>query len=232
MKFWQRGSVGAAGVGRGQRRGSWQSLGAFAKRSLDVALAVVMVAATLPILLVAIAVILLDDGAPVFFGQPRIGRGGRPFTLLKLRSMRVHQQSVEEVGHVGADHLLLTRAGRIIRRLKIDELPQLWNVLRGEMTLVGPRPTILEQYLRYDWYERRRCEMRPGLSGWAQVNGNVSLRWPERILLDVWYIDHRSVWLDAKILALTVLVVVRGERPNPLALEEATRYARGAGWGS
>ena len=196
------------------------------KRAIDLTVAVVGLVIVTPVLLLVSAAILVEDGPPVLFAQERIGRGGRPFTLVKLRSMRVHSFTVEQIGWVGSRHPLFTKVGGLARRLKIDELPQLWNVVRGEMSLVGPRPTMPEQFVRYGPFERRRCEVLPGLSGWAQVNGGVLLEWPDRIRMDVWYIDHWSPWLDIKVLMLTLVVLVRGERVNRAAVDAALRTAR------
>lgn len=178
-----------------------------------------------PILGLAAFAIVVEDRRPVLFHQNRVGRFGKPFQLLKLRSMRVNEVPPERMGQVRGDHRFVTRVGAVIRRLKIDELPQLVNVLRGDMTLIGPRPTIAAQVDRYDAWQRRRLEARPGLSGWAQVNGNIELTWEERIALDVWYVDHWSPWLDLKILAKTLAVISEGENRNEAAVAEGIAYA-------
>lgn len=175
-----------------------------AKRGLDVLGAGIFLLASLPALTLAASAIALEDGRPVLFVQRRAGRHGRPFRIVKLRTMKVNDADPEALGEVRASHALVLKVGAFLRRLKIDELPQLWNVLAGDMSLVGPRPTLPEQVARYDAFDARRLEVRPGLSGWAQVNGNVELSWQERILLDVWYVDHWSLALDLKILAMTV----------------------------
>ena len=198
------------------------------KRGLDVAVAGAVLLLSLPLMLVVALLVLLEDGRPILYAQRRAGCGGRRFTLLKFRSMRVNDLAVEAVGPVGERHPLVTRTGRLIRRFKVDELLQLLNVLRGEMSLVGPRPTIPEQVERYGAFERRRLLVPPGLTGWAQVNGNARLTWPERIVLDVWYVDHWSLWLDLRILAKTVSVVLLGERPNVPALDRALAHANGS----
>lgn len=184
-----------------------------------------------PVLLLGIAAIFIEDRGPIFFRQDRAGLRGVPFTLLKLRSMRVNRLDEAAVGQVKGDHHLVTRVGRVIRRSKIDELPQLLNVIRGDMSLVGPRPTVPDQVARYTGFQRRRLEVRPGMTGWAQVNGNVELTWEDRILMDVWYVDHRSLRLDAMILFQTIQVVLVGERPNANAVEIAKRYADSSGRG-
>jgi lipopolysaccharide/colanic/teichoic acid biosynthesis glycosyltransferase len=121
---------------------------------------------------------------------------------------------------------MVTPVGRWLRRFKIDELPQLLCVLRGDMTLIGPRPTVLEQVREYTAFQRRRLDVPPGMTGWAQVNGGIEISWPERILLDVWYVDHRSFWLDLKILRRTISVILFGQVPNSTSLQEAIGYAK------
>ena len=120
---------------------------------------------------------------------------------------------------------MVTSVGRWMRRLKIDELPQLLNVLCGEMSLIGPRPTIPEQVVAYSEFQRRRLEILPGITGWAQINGGIEISWPERIMLDVWYVDHRSLWLDIQILARTAAVILFGDQRNQGALNEARAHA-------
>ncbi|HEY0022678.1 MAG TPA: sugar transferase [Longimicrobium sp.] len=201
------------------------------KRVLDVLVSGAALLAASPVLALAAAGILLEDGRPLLFVQPRAGRGGRVFHALKFRTMRVHQVPAHQMAQVRAGDPLVTRVGSVLRRLKVDELPQLVNVLRGDMSLVGPRPTLPEQVAGYDAFQRRRLEVTPGLTGWAQVNGNTELDWPERILLDVWYVDHRSLWLDLRILARTLAVVVGGERVRSGPLEQARLHAHGSGRG-
>jgi lipopolysaccharide/colanic/teichoic acid biosynthesis glycosyltransferase len=181
-----------------------------------------------PIMAASALAVALEDGRPVFFKQQRVGRYGKIFNVLKFRSLSINDIPVADLGQVGLEHGMVTRVGRLIRRFKIDELPQLLSVLSLEMSLVGPRPTVPEQVETYDDFQRRRLEMKPGLTGWAQVNGNTSLSWEERILLDVWYIDHWSLGLDLRVLAKTVEVIVRGERRNEPAVEEARIHAVGA----
>jgi undecaprenyl phosphate N,N'-diacetylbacillosamine 1-phosphate transferase len=178
-----------------------------------------------PFVVVAAILIVVEDGRPVLYRQRRAGRGDRAFEVFKLRTMRVNSAAVAELGQVHGDHPLVTRAGRWLRRLKLDEILQLVNVLRGDMSLVGPRPTVPEQTAAYGDFERRRLTVRPGLTGWAQVNGGVAYSWPERIHLDVWYVDHASLLLDCKILAMTVAVIARGDRRNEPALRAALVHA-------
>ena len=198
------------------------------KRGLDVAAAAGLLLAASPVVALAALAVALEDGGPVFFRQPRAGRGGRTFQVWKFRSLRVHQAPPEAVGQVHGGHALVTRVGGVLRRLKVDELPQLLNVLAGDMSLVGPRPTLPSQVAAYDAFQRRRLEVPAGMTGWAQVNGNTAVTWDERIALDVWYVDHWSLALDLKILLKTAGVVLRGERPAPAALLEARRHEDGA----
>ncbi len=178
-------------------------------RVADVSLASLALALTSPVLALAALAVKLEDGGPVVYRQRRVGKDGDEFELLKLRTMVVGAETMG-AGHA-VDHgdERITRVGRILRRLSIDELPQFWNVLRGDMSLVGPRPTLAYQVERYTPRQHRRHEVRPGITGWAQIGGRATLPWPQRIELDIWYIDNRSPWLDLKILALTPLSLVR-----------------------
>lgn len=154
-------------------------------------------------LAVAAIAIRLYDGGPALYRQERIGMDGKPFELLKLRTMRVGAEHRGSGLVVSACDPRITRLGRVLRATSLDELPQLFNVLRGDMSLVGPRPTVQSQVARYNTYQRRRLEVLPGLTGWAQINGRNALSWSQRIELDIWYVDHRSVLLDLQIIALT-----------------------------
>ena len=138
-------------------------------------------------------------GRPVFFVQERPGLNGKPFKLVKFRTMREGTES---------DGERLTRLGKLLRATSLDELPELWNVLRGEMSLVGPRPLLMRYLPRYTPEQARRHEMRPGITGWAQVNGRNALSWEQKFVYDVWYVDHQSFWLDMKILWLTIWQVI------------------------
>lgn len=201
------------------------------KRIIDILGSGVALLCCAPLLALTALAILLEDGRPVFFRQQRAGQRGVDFTVLKLRSMRTQPPSAPaaEITQTRADDPMVTHVGRVIRRLKIDELPQLVNVLTGDMSLVGPRPTIPEQVVAYSDFERRRLEMKPGLSGWAQVHGGIELSWPERILLDVWYIDHWSLALDISIVLKTVSVIVFGESRNDKVVAEAASHAERLG---
>jgi lipopolysaccharide/colanic/teichoic acid biosynthesis glycosyltransferase len=172
-------------------------------RALDAAAAGLGLAAVSPILAAAAVAIKLDDGGPVFYRQRRIGLDGEEFELVKLRTMEVGAEQKGAGFAVNKGDPRITRAGRLLRRLSIDELPQLWNVVRGDMSLVGPRPTLAYQVERYTPRQRRRLEVRPGITGWAQIHGRAQLPWDERIELDVWYVEHRSPWLDLKIILRT-----------------------------
>ncbi len=195
------------------------------KRLIDIVGAASVLLVLSPLLLATMLCIVLEDGFPIFFTQKRAGQKEREFDILKFRSMRVNTEAAETMGTVTGSHPLVTRTGRFIRRFKIDELPQIINVLKGDLSLVGPRPTLLAQVKEYSDFERRRLEMKPGMTGWAQVNGNINLSWEERIALDVWYVENWSLILDFKILLRTVGVVLFGETPNPHALEEAHAHA-------
>jgi lipopolysaccharide/colanic/teichoic acid biosynthesis glycosyltransferase len=179
-------------------------------RLFDIALAVVALVVSSPLLaLAALAIRLESRGSPIY-RQRRAGRGGAPFELYKLRTMVLGADPVGIGDPVGRDDPRVTRVGRFLRRFSLDELPNLLNVLRGEMAIVGPRPTIEAQVEHYTPHQRRRLEVKPGLTGWAQVNGRAGLPWDERIELDVWYVENRSAWLDVKILARTAALLVSG----------------------
>jgi sugar transferase EpsL len=177
------------------------------KRLLDLALTLPAAAALLPLGLALAAAVRLALGTPVLFRQRRPGLGARPFELLKLRTMT---DARDESGEPLPDAERLTRFGRLLRRTSLDELPELVNVLRGEMSLVGPRPLLVQYLERYSPQQARRHEVRPGLTGWAQVRGRNALDWPERLACDVWYVDHVSLALDLRILAATAWQVLRG----------------------
>jgi lipopolysaccharide/colanic/teichoic acid biosynthesis glycosyltransferase len=180
------------------------------RRVVDVLAAAVGLLVASPALGAAALGIKLDDRGPVLYRQRRIGRDGVDFDLLKLRTMVVGAESLGAGWAVSEGDPRITRAGRVLRRLSLDELPQLWNVLRGDMSLIGPRPTLRYQVEQYTERQRRRLEVKPGLTGWAQVNGRTKLPWDERIELDLWWIEHRTLWLDLKILARTPLALVTG----------------------
>jgi lipopolysaccharide/colanic/teichoic acid biosynthesis glycosyltransferase len=179
-------------------------------RTLDVVGASLGLALTSPALAVAALAIKLDDGGPVFYRQRRVGRDGREFELLKLRTMVVGAEHQGAGWAVNRGDPRITRVGRTLRRLSLDELPQLWNVVRGEMSLIGPRPTLAYQVEAYSPRQRRRLEVKPGVTGWAQIHGRAALPWEERIELDVWYVENRSPLVDLKILLRTPRALLGG----------------------
>jgi lipopolysaccharide/colanic/teichoic acid biosynthesis glycosyltransferase len=188
-------------------------------RAVDVALAGTGLALASPVLALAALAVKLEDGGPVLFKQTRVGRQGVDFELLKLRTMVVDAERHGAGYAVDRGDARITRVGRFLRRTSIDELPQLWNVVRGDMSLIGPRPTLRYQVERYSERQRRRLEVPPGITGWAQIHGRASLSWDERIELDVWYVDHRSPLTD-------LLILVR----TPLALFGGTYKGETGGW--
>ena len=184
----------------------------YIKRLLDYILAVVLLVALSPImLLAAIAIKLEDPKGPVLFKQERVGKNGRIFKIYKFRTMKVDNKA-EKNFDSSKDAERITFIGKILRRTKIDELPQLFNVVKGDMALVGPRPTIKIQVDNYTSREMRRLKVRPGMTGLAQVNGNVALPWDKRIEYDVFYVDNYSVILDIKILLKTIAIILFGEK--------------------
>jgi sugar transferase EpsL len=176
------------------------------KRAVDIGVAGAALVATAPVMAIAAASLALTDGLPIVFRQERPGRNGRPFTLLKFRTMR---NDAKREGLPQFDGERLTRVGKVLRNTSIDELPQLWNVLRGDMSLVGPRPLLMRYLERYTPTQARRHDVLPGITGWAQVNGRNALSWDDKFALDVWYVDHWSPWLDFRILARTAASVVK-----------------------
>jgi lipopolysaccharide/colanic/teichoic acid biosynthesis glycosyltransferase len=180
------------------------------RRLFDVVASGSLLVLVSPLLLVAALAIVLEDRGPVLYRQRRVGKDEREFELLKLRTMVVGAETMGAGLAVNRGDPRITGVGRVLRRLSLDELPQLWNVLRGDMSLIGPRPTLAYQVERYTTRQRRRLEVKPGITGWAQVHGRARLPWDERIELDVWYVEHRSFWLDVQILARTPLALLTG----------------------
>jgi lipopolysaccharide/colanic/teichoic acid biosynthesis glycosyltransferase len=186
-------------------------IGAAAKRALDLLLGGAGAILTAPLVGLAALAIRLESKGPAIYRQTRVGRDGRPFQIHKLRTM-VHGAEYRGAGlaiQEGDDRI--TRVGTLLRRTSLDELPNLWNVVRGEMSIVGPRPTIQVQVDQYTERQRGRLNIKPGITGWAQVNGRASLPWSERIELDLWYVEHQSLKLDLQILARTAKMVLTGE---------------------
>ena len=173
----------------------------FFKRLFDIVASASGLIFLSPVFLILIYLIRKNLGAPVFFTQDRPGKDGKPFKMIKFRSMR---DAVDKDGNPLPDSERLTPFGKKLRATSLDELPELWNVLKGEMSLVGPRPLLMSYLPLYNEFQNRRHEMRPGVTGWAQVNGRNALSWDEKFAHDIWYIDHYSFWLDMKILFLTV----------------------------
>ena len=180
------------------------------KRTLDVAVAGAALAVSAPVLAVAAAAIRAESPGHPIYRQRRVGLDGHAFEVYKLRTMVSGAESLGPGLAVDEGDERITRVGAVLRRLSFDELPNLVNVLRGEMSLVGPRPTVQVQVDRYTERQRRRLDVRPGITGWAQVNGRASLPWHERIELDLWYVEHASLRLDLRILALTGRMVLGG----------------------
>jgi lipopolysaccharide/colanic/teichoic acid biosynthesis glycosyltransferase len=179
-------------------------------RAFDVLLAGTGLTLTSPLLGLAALAIKLEDGGPVLYRQTRVGLRGEDFELLKLRTMVVGAEKIGKGFAVDRGDPRITRLGRLLRRTSVDELPQLWNVLRGDMSVIGPRPTLRYQVDQYDPHQRRRLDVKPGLTGWAQVHGRAALPWSQRIELDVWYVENRSPLLDLKILLRTPRALFRG----------------------
>lgn len=192
-------------------QGGWRLL---VKRTLDVTVAGAVLVATAPILAASAAVVRLRMGSPVLFRQARTGRDGKTFSLYKLRTMR---DARDASGKPLLDAERLTTLGRWLRQTSVDELPQLWNVLRGDMSLVGPRPLLPKYLERYTSEQARRHDVLPGITGWTQVNGRSTLSWDERFRHDIYYVDHWSLWLDARILFRTLPKVIgrQGTQTSP-----------------
>ncbi|MEI6447397.1 MAG: sugar transferase [Actinomycetes bacterium] len=192
------------------------------KRLLDLLLGGAASLVSLPVVLVCAAAVKLDSRGPVLYRQARAGRDGREFEIYKLRTMVVGAESIGSGMAVDEGDARITRVGAFLRRWSLDELPNLWNVVGGEMSLVGPRPTLPEQVADYDDRQRGRLSVRPGVTGWAQIHGRASLPWSERIELDLWYVANASLSLDLRILLGTVRMVLTGS--------DLYRGERG-GWG-
>jgi lipopolysaccharide/colanic/teichoic acid biosynthesis glycosyltransferase len=182
-----------------------------AKRVLDVALAALLLLLAAPVLALAAAAIKLSSRGPVIYRQRRIGKGGVEFDLLKLRTMVAGAEQMGAGLAVDEGDPRITRAGALLRRWSLDELPNLVNVLKGDMSIVGPRPTVQSQVLQYTPRQRGRLAVAPGITGWAQVSGRAALPWHERIELDLWYIEHWSLRLDLRILARTARMLLSGK---------------------
>jgi sugar transferase EpsL len=178
------------------------------KRLIDILLSALILALLFPLMLYIAVVIRWNMGLPILFRQQRSGKGGKPFVFYKFRTMNEARTAHGTLCH---DVERLTPLGKFLRRWSLDELPQLWNVLRGDMSLVGPRPLLMEYLQRYSPEQARRHEVKPGITGWAQVNGRNAINWEDKFNLDVWYVDHWNVWLDLRILTLTTLNVLKSK---------------------
>lgn len=178
------------------------------KRLIDIIGAGTALVVLSPVIIGGMIAVRVSMGSPVFFRQERPGYRGRPFVMVKLRTMR---NAVDADGRMLPDAERMTRTGQFLRRTSIDELPEFWNVLKGEMSLVGPRPLLVQYLGRYTAEQSRRHEMKPGITGWAQINGRNDVDWSERLAMDVWYVDNRSLSLDLKILWRTALTVFQRE---------------------
>ena len=181
------------------------------KRIMDISISVVTLVALSPLLIIIAFIIKFTSPGPVFFIQERIGKNGKPFKLMKFRTMTQGAEKATQGMHIDKDNPYITKIGRFLRKWSIDEIPELINVLKGEMSLVGPRPTLEYQVKKYDDFQKRRLLVKPGLTGWAQVNGRNAIPWEKRIELDIWYIEHWSLWLDIKILFKTIGVLFKGD---------------------
>ena len=178
------------------------------KRAMDITIALVGIMLLWPVILFISLIIFIFMGRPVFFHQRRPGLHGKPFTIIKFRTMENQHDNEDSLR---SDAERLTRFGRLLRLTSLDELPELWNVLKGDMSLVGPRPLLMEYLALYSSQQVRRHEVKPGLTGWAQVNGRNAISWEDKFILDVWYVDNHSFWLDMKIIFLSVRKVISQE---------------------
>ena len=178
------------------------------KRVFDIVMSLVLIILLSPVILLVAVLVGIRMGWPVFFVQERVGKDNQIFKIYKFRTM---SNSVDKKGQPLSDEMRLTKFGQFLRQTSLDELPELFNILKGEMSFVGPRPLLVEYLLEYDEHQIRRHEIRPGLTGWAQVNGRNLVSWEERFNLDVWYVDHRHFGLDLKILWMTVIKVLKRE---------------------
>ena len=175
------------------------------KRTFDIFLSLITLLVFLPLLFFLFVAVGILIGKPVLFCQERPGKGGRPFQLIKFRTMR---EALDSDGTPLPDNLRMTKFGSFLRSSSLDELPSLWNVLKGDLSLVGPRPLLMEYLPLYNEKQARRHEVKPGITGWAQVNGRNAISWEDKFELDVWYVDHQSFWLDLKIMLLTIKKVI------------------------
>lgn len=191
------------------------------KRAFDVVCSTLALLLLWPVLLILCVLVRIKLGSPVFFRQQRPGLHGKPFMMIKFRTML---DACDGQGNPLPDDVRLTRFGRMLRATSLDELPELWNVLKGDMSLVGPRPLLMDYLPLYSPEQARRHEVRPGITGWAQINGRNALSWPDKFALDVWYVDHRTLLLDIRILLLTVKKVFVREGISAEGHATTTRF--------
>ncbi len=202
-----------------------RQVGLVVKRVCDSLISLILTVLLSPVLAAIALLVAVDSGRPILFTQDRVGLNGRSFRIYKFRTMVPNAEKAGLRLFTKEDDPRITRVGRWLRKWSLDELPQLFNIMRGDMSFVGPRPTLAYQVAKYDERQRKRLLMRPGVTGWAQVNGRNSLTWPERIELDVWYVEHWSLWLDLRILLRTVRVVLRREGVYGQMADEISRTA-------
>lgn len=195
------------------------------KRAFDVSVAVAALLLLSPLLLMIAVAVRYSMGSPVLFRQLRPGLAGRPFALVKFRTMR---ETVDCDGNALPDEKRMTPIGRWLRKTSLDELPELWNVLKGEMSVVGPRPLLLEYVQLYSPEQARRHQVKPGITGWAQVNGRNAISWEQKLAYDVWYVDHASFWLDLRILCASVVTVLAAEGISQPGRETVEKFRGGA----
>lgn len=196
------------------RHSVWQKLYLGFKRCVGFVLSFIGLTVLLPVFLIVAIAIKLDDGGPVFFCQERLCRGGKVMKMYKFRSMKVNAEHTGSGVYSNDSDPRITRVGKILRKTSLDELPQMLNILKGDMAFVGPRPALTYHpwpYEQYTDHQKHMFDVRPGITGWAQINGRKEVPWPERIELNIWYVEHVSLWLDIKILFLTVFKVLRNE---------------------
>ena len=191
------------------------------KRLLDIIISLMLLIIFSPVLIAISLLIKVNLGSPVLFSQIRPGLYGRPFRIIKFRTMR---DSTDEEGEPLDDSVRLSSFGRSLRASSLDELPELWNVIKGEMSLIGPRPLLMEYIPLYTETQMRRHDVKPGITGWAQVNGRNAIEWEEKFKLDIWYVDNQSIWLDIKILLLTIIRVFRREGISQDGLATMTKF--------
>lgn len=183
----------------------------FLKRAFDILFSLAWLIGFSPLLVVVAILVRIKLGSPVFFIQERPGKMGKPFRMVKFRTMT---DARDEAGNLLSDEIRLTTFGKFLRSTTLDEFPEMWNVLLGDMSVVGPRPLMMRYVARYNSFQARRMEVKPGVTGWAQINGRNAISWDEKFALDVWYVDHSSFWLDLKIVVKTFFVVLNRRNIN------------------